>query len=46
MDGGVKEGGAAMTKATESPSFDDIGGVCIVEELVKKIGHVFVVKRV
>ena len=46
MDCGVKEGGATMTTATESPSFDGIGGVCIVEELVKKIGNTFVVKRV
>jgi hypothetical protein len=46
LNSGVKEGGAAMTTATESPSFDGVGGVCIVEELVKKIGHTFVVKRV
>ena len=46
MDGGVKEGGATMTTATENPSFDGIEGVYIVEELVKKIGHAFVVKCV
>ena len=35
-----------MTTATKSPSFDGVGVVCIVEELVKKIGHAFVVKLV